>query len=153
MANSQFVYVTYIRTTPEKLWQALIEPEFTRQFWCECWQDSEWKTGASWRLMIPDGRVGDSGEILEIDAPRRLVLSWRNEFRPELREEGYSRLTYELERQGESVKLTVIHEIDVAGSKLIEAVSTGWPHIFASLKSLLETGESLEETRHWPKGV
>jgi uncharacterized protein YndB with AHSA1/START domain len=153
MANSQFVYVTYIRTTPEKLWQALIEPEFTRQFWCECWQDSAWKTGASWRLMIPDGRVGDSGEILEIDAPRRLVLSWRNEFRPELREEGYSRLTYELERQGESVKLTVIHEIDVAGSKLIEAVSTGWPHIFASLKSLLETGESLEETRHWPKGV
>jgi uncharacterized protein YndB with AHSA1/START domain len=153
MANSRFVYVTYIRTTPEKLWQALIEPEFTRQFWSECWQESEWKAGASWKLMIPDGRVGDTGEILEIEPHRRLVLSWRNEFKPEMREEGYSRLTYELEKQGASVKLTVIHEIDRSGSKLIEAVSSGWPMILSSLKSLLETGESLEETRRWPKGA
>lgn len=152
MSGTQFVYVTYIRTTPEKLWQALIEPEFTRRFWCETWQDCEWKPGASWRLMIPDGRVGDSGEILEIEPGRRLVLSWRNEFKPELRAEGYSRLTYELERQGESVKLTVIHEIDKPGSKLIGATSTGWPVILASLKSLLETGEPLEETRRWPEG-
>ena len=112
MADSRFVYVTYIRTTPEKLWQALIDPEFTRQYWCETWQDCEWKPGASWRLMIPDGRVGDSGEILEIEPHRRLVLSWRNEFLPELQAEGYSRLTYELEPQGESVKLTLIHEMD-----------------------------------------
>jgi len=153
MADSRFVYVTYIRTTPEKLWQVLIEPEFTRQFWAECWQESEWKTGASWRLMIPDGRVGDTGEILEIEPQRRLVLSWRNEFKPELREEGYSRLTYELEQTGASVKLTVIHEMDRPGSKFIEAVSGGWPIILSSLKSLLETGESLEETRHWPKGA
>jgi hypothetical protein len=81
------------------------------------------------------------------------VLSWRNEFKPELREEGYSRLTYELEKEGESVKLTVIHEIDKPDSKLIEAVSSGWPHILASLKSLLETGDSLEETRRWPEGL
>jgi uncharacterized protein YndB with AHSA1/START domain len=153
MANSRFVYVTYIRTTPEKLWQALTDPEFTRRFWHECWQESEWKTGTSWRLMIPDGRVGDSGEILEIDPPRRLVVSWRNEFKPEMREEGYSRMTYELEKAGESVKLTVIHEMDRTGSKLIEGVSTGWPMILASLKSLLETGEPLEETRRWPKGM
>ena len=111
MAESRFVYVTYIRTTPEKLWQALIDPEFTRQYWCETWQDCEWKPGASWRLMIPDGRVADSGEVLEIEPERRLVLSWRNEFKPELHAEGYSRLTYELEQQGESVKLTVIHEM------------------------------------------
>jgi len=84
MADSRFVYVTYIRTTAEKLWQALIEPEFTRQFWAECWQESEWKAGASWRLMLPGGRVGDSGEILEIVPQRRLVLSWRNEFKPGL---------------------------------------------------------------------
>jgi uncharacterized protein YndB with AHSA1/START domain len=152
MTKSEFVYVTYIRTTPEKLWQALIEPEFTRRFWSETWQESEWTPGASWKLMIPDGRVGDSGEILEIEPHRRLVLSWRNEFKPEMREEGYSRLTYELEKQGESVKLTVIHEMEKPGSKLIEAVSSGWPIILASLKSLLETGESLEQTRHWPKG-
>ncbi len=154
MASSRFVYVTYIRTTPEKLWRALLDPEFTRQYWAETWQECDWKPGASWRLMIPGGRVGDSGEIIEIEPERRLVLSWRNEFKPDLRAEGHvSRLTYELERQRESVKLTVIHEVDKPDSKLIEAVSGGWPWILASLKSLLETGESLEETRQWPKGV
>jgi uncharacterized protein YndB with AHSA1/START domain len=153
MADSRFVYVTYIRTTPEKLWQALIEPEFTRQFWCETRQECEWKPGASWRLMIPDGRVADSGEILEIEPGRRLVLRWRNEFIPEMRADGDSRLTYQLEQQGEAVKLTLIHEIDKPGSKLIEGVSRGWPHILASLKSLLETGESLEATRRWPEGM
>ena len=153
MADSRFVYVTYIRTTPEKLWQALIEPEFTRQIWAGTWQESQWKPGASWRLMIPDGRVADSGEILEIEPHKRLVLSWRNEFKPELREEGYSRMTYELEPMGDSVKLTVIHEMDKPDSKFIGAVSNGWPHILASLKSLLETGESLVETRKWPEGM
>jgi uncharacterized protein YndB with AHSA1/START domain len=153
MPSSRFVYVTYIRTTPEKLWRALIEPEFTRQYWAETWQESEWKPRASWRLMIPDGRVGDSGEILEIEPQRRLVLSWRNEFKPDLRAEGYSRLTLELEKHGASVKLTVIHEMEKPGSKLIDATSGGWPLIFASLKSLLETGESLEETRRWPEGL
>jgi uncharacterized protein YndB with AHSA1/START domain len=103
--------------------------------------------------MIPDGRVGDAGEVLEIEPNKRLVLSWRNEFKPELKKEGVSRLTYELEQQGDMVKLSLIHEIDKPESKLIEAVSTGWPMILASLKSLLETGESLEATRKWPKGM
>jgi uncharacterized protein YndB with AHSA1/START domain len=153
MDKSTFVYVTYIRTTPEKLWQALLDPEFTRQFWHETWQQCDWKPGASWQLMIPDGRVGDSGEVLEIDPPRRFVLSWRNEFRPELTAEGFSRMTCELEPQGDSVKLTIVHEIDRPGSKLIDAVSGGWPLILSSLKSLLETGAALEATRRWPKGV
>jgi uncharacterized protein YndB with AHSA1/START domain len=153
MADSRFVYVTYIRTTPEKLWQALIEPEFTRRFWCETWQDCEWKPGASWRIMTPDGRVADRGEVLEIEPHRRLVLSWRNELFPEMGAEGYSRLTYELEPKGEAVKLTLIHEIDRADSKLIGATSTGWPAILSSLKSLLETGAPLEGTRRWPKGI
>jgi uncharacterized protein YndB with AHSA1/START domain len=153
MADSRFVYVTYIRTTPDRLWQALIDPEFTRQYWAETWQECGWKTGASWKLMIPDGRVGNTGEILEIEPHRRLVLSWRVEFIPVIREEGYSRLTYELEPQGDSVKLTLIHEVDKPDSKVIEAVSSGWPHILASLKTLLETGESLIETRKWPEGI
>ena len=153
MADSRFVYVTYIRTTPEKLWQALTEPEFTRKFWCNTVQESSWQPGASWRIMIPDGRVADSGEVVEAVPPKRLVLIWRNEFKPELREEGYSRLTYELEPIGETVKLTLIHEMDRPKSKLIDAVSQGWPHLMASLKSLLETGESLVETREWPQGV
>jgi len=125
MANSRFVYVIYIRTTTEKLWRALIDPESTRQYWVETWQESEWKPGASWRVMIPDGRVGDSGEIIEIEPERKLVLTWRNEFRAEMREEGYSRMSYELKQQGESVKLTILHEIEILDSKLIGAVSTG----------------------------
>ncbi len=153
MAESRFVYVTFIRTTPEKLWRALTEPEFTRQYWVGTVQECEWKVGSPWRIMIPDGRIADSGEVLEIEPGRRLVLSWRNQFIPEMQAAGDSRMTYELEPQGDSVKLTVIHESDKPGSKLIEGVSNGWPKILASLKSLLETGEPLEATRRWPEGV
>jgi uncharacterized protein YndB with AHSA1/START domain len=153
MEKPQFVYVIYIRTTPEKLWQALTDPDFTQKYWCATRQESEWKAGATWRILIPDGRVADSGKVLEIEPHRRLVLSWRNEFRPELREEGYSRLTYDIEKVGGSVKLTVTHEMDKPGTKFLKAVSSGWPAILSSLKSLLETGESLEETRQWPKEV
>jgi uncharacterized protein YndB with AHSA1/START domain len=149
--SEKFVYVTYIRTTPDELWEALIKPEFTRAYWCDTWQDSDWKVGSPWRVMIPDGRVADSGEVLEIERPRRLVLSWRNEF-TEMKAEGYSRATFELEPVGETVKLTVTHEMDRDGSKFIAAVSTGWPHILSSLKSMLETGKPLEETTRWPAG-
>jgi uncharacterized protein YndB with AHSA1/START domain len=97
--------------------------------------------------MFGDGRVADTGEVLEIDPPRRLVLSWRNEFRPELKAEGYSRATFDIAFAGDMVKLTVTHEIDKEGSKFIEAVSGGWPSILSSLKSLLETGKALER---WP---
>src|SRR5262249_48647283 len=126
-----------------------IDPEFTRQCWFNTTQESEWKPGASWKILMPDGSVADSGEVLEIEPHRRLVLKWRNEFKPELKAEGYSRLTYQLEQEGKSVKLTVIHQMEKEGWKLIEAVSNGWPHILSSLKSLLETGEPLEETREW----
>jgi len=153
MGNDRFVYVTYIRTTPEKLWAALIQPEFTRQYWMGYVQESDWKPEASWQLTAPDGRITDSGKVVEIDPPRRLVLSGRNELMPEMRAEGYSRAMFELEKRGDTVKLTVTHEIDKSGSKFIKAVSGGWPIILASLKSLLETGESLKDTRNWPKGI
>jgi uncharacterized protein YndB with AHSA1/START domain len=153
MADSRFVYVTYIRTTPQKLWDALTRPEFTRRYWCGVHHECTWKVGAPWKVMIPDGRVADSGEILESDPPRRLVLTWRNEFQQHLQAEGYSRASFTLEPMDEVVKLTVTHEMDKPGSKLIEAVSNGWPSILSSLKSLLETGESLVHTREWPKGV
>ncbi|HEX4129091.1 MAG TPA: SRPBCC family protein [Pirellulales bacterium] len=151
-AQSRFVYVIYIRTTPEKLWQALTSPEFTRQWWCATHQDCDWQPGSSWKLMIPDGRVGDAGSVIEIDPPRRLVLSWRNEFLPDLKAEGYSRMAYELEPQGDAVKLTITHEMDRPDSKLIDGVSQGWPPILSSLKSLLETGDALEATKRWPEG-
>lgn len=151
--SSKFVYVTYIRTTAEKLWDALTKPEFTRQYWAETWQDCDWTPGASWQLMIPDGRVGDSGKVLEIDRPRRLVLRWHTQFVPEMKAEGPTRLTYELEQNGDEVKLTVIHESDVPDSKTIDAVSNGWPGLLASLKTLLETGRPLASTTRWPEGM
>jgi uncharacterized protein YndB with AHSA1/START domain len=140
---SEFMYVTYIRTTPKKLWNALIKPEFTRAYWYGMHQDCAWKKGASWRLVFPDGRVADAGKVLEIDPPRLLVLSWRNEFRPELKAEGHSRATIELEKMGAMVKLTVTHKMARKNSKLIGAVSNGWPKVLSGLKSLLEIGKAL----------
>ena len=150
---SKFVYVVHIRTTPEKLWDALTKPEFTRAYWCGTWQECDWKPGSPWQLMIPDGRVGDSGEILDIDRPRHLVLSWRDEFMPELKAEGYSRVAFDIEQLGDSVRLTVTHEIDRDSSKLIDGVSSGWPAILSSLKSFLETGTALELTSRWPENI
>jgi uncharacterized protein YndB with AHSA1/START domain len=151
MAGSQFVYVTYIRATAEKLWQALMEPEFTRRYWFDTTQESSWKPGASWRILDPSGRAADTGEIVAIEPPWRLVLTWRHELDAKLRDEGHSRLIYELEQQGEAVKLTVRHEMDKSDSKFIKAIADGWPPILSSLKSLLETGEPLAATLHWPK--
>jgi uncharacterized protein YndB with AHSA1/START domain len=145
MDESRFVYVTYIRTTPEKLWHALTDPGIIRKYWFGATQESEWKPGAAWKIILADGRIADTGEVLEIDPPKRLVLRWRHEFMPELKAEGDARATYVLEPAGDAVKLTVIHEIATPGSKLIEAVSGGWPKILASLKSLLETGSPLGE--------
>ena len=144
-AGSTFVYVTFIRTTPEKLWSALTSAEFTRQYWFGVRHETDWKVGSSWQLVFPDGRIADTGEIVEVDPPRRLVLRWRNEFRPELKAEGYSRCTVELEPIDDAVKLTITHAMDRAGTKFIEAVSGGWPRILSNLKSLLETGQVAEK--------
>jgi uncharacterized protein YndB with AHSA1/START domain len=140
MAASTFVYVTYIRTCPDELWSALIGPEFTKKYWFGFYQESDWKAGSSWKLILPDGRIADAGEIVEIDPPRPLVLKWRNEFRLEMKAEGFSRCVVEIEPVGEAVKLTITHAIDRDQSKFIDAVSGGWPRILSNLKSLLETG-------------
>ena len=106
--SDRFVYVTYIRTTPEKLWDALREPEFTRAYWFGNWQESGWKKGASWKLMAPDGSVNASGEVVEIEKPKRLIISWRGEKTPEQKAEGYSRCTYDIEPAGNgTVKLSI----------------------------------------------
>lgn len=144
MSDSRFVYATYIRTTPEKLWQALTDPEFTQRYFSQTRHESKWTKGAPWRMVKPDGTVTDSGEVLEIEPHKRLVLKWGHQLKQELKDEGYSRMTYELEPKGDVVKLTVVHEIDRPDSKLIHAVSGGWPMILASLKSFLETGKGLD---------
>ena len=139
--GSRFVYVTYIRTTPEKLWAALTSSEFARQYWRGAWPEAEWKQGGSWKLMFPDGRVGDAGEIVAFEPMKRLAIRWRNEFKPEFKAEGWSLCTMEIEPMAEAVKLTVSHEMEREGSKFIDAVSGGWPQILSNLKSLLETGQ------------
>ena len=142
-AQSTFIYVTYIRTSAEKLWSALTTPEFTKQYWLGAQLVSDWKSGGSWKLQFTDGRVADTGEVLEIDPPRRLVLRWNHEFRPELKAEGPAKCVFELEPNGDVVKLTVTHSSVRADSKLIVAVSGGWPKILSNLKSLLETGKPI----------
>src|ERR1041385_2159010 len=91
MPKSTFVYVTYIRTTPERLWSALTDDtEFMKQYWFGSHCESQWTTGSSWKLMHPDGSIADSGEIAEAVAPRRLVIRWQNQNKPELNAEGAS---------------------------------------------------------------
>ena len=140
--STSFVYVTFIRTNPEKLWESLTAPEFTRQYWFGIHMECDWKTGSPWRMVFPDGRIADAGEILEADPPRRLVIRWRNEFKPEFKAEGYSTCTMELVPLDGAVQLTITHVMPVADSKFIRTgVSWGWPRILSNLKSLLETGD------------
>ena len=146
-APGSFVYVTYIRTTPERLWTALTTAEFMTQYWMGVHAESDWTVGSAWKLIFADGRIADTGEIVEADRPKRLVIKWRNEFRSELKAEGYSRCTMELEPVEGAVKLTITHEMGLPGSKFIEAVSNGWPRILSNLKSLLETGEVALKSR------
>ena len=139
-AKNSFVYVTYIKTTAEKLWSALTTSEFIEKFWLGVHAEAEWKVGGSWKLGFPDGRVADTGEIVVFEPAKRLSIRWHHQLMPELKAEGWSLCTMELEPAGAAVKLTVTHEIDRDGSKFIEAVSGGWPQILSNLKSLLETG-------------
>jgi uncharacterized protein YndB with AHSA1/START domain len=139
-ARSEFVYVTYIRTTPEKLWAALTrDTEFMKQYWFGTYCDSAWTAGAPWKMVQPNGNVSDAGEIVAVEPQRRLVIRWQHQS-PDAKAEGFSICTMEIERSGSAVKLSVRHTMDREGSKLIEKVSGGWPKILANLKSLLETG-------------
>lgn len=142
MARSTFVYVTYIRTTPQKLWAALTtDTEAMKLYWFGNHCISDWKPGSPWKLLTNDGVLMDAGEIVESDPPRRLVIRWRHQHKPELAAEGDSLCTMELEQTAGAVKLSITHTVEREGSKLITAVSGGWPKVLANLKSLLETGE------------
>ena len=141
MARSTFVYVTYIRTTPERLWSALTDDvEFMKQYWFGVHCDSRWTVGSPWKMVSGDGQILDSGEIVEAVPPRRLVIRWQHQTRPELKAEGESLCTLELEPSGAAVKLAITHTIECEPSQFIVAVSGGWPKIMSNLKSLLETG-------------
>jgi uncharacterized protein YndB with AHSA1/START domain len=141
--SSKFVYVTYIRATPERVWDALMKPEFTTRYFFGVTMDTDWKPGSPWKMVHADGKITDAGEVLEVEPQKRLVLKWRNEF-PELKPEGYTQCSFELTPQGELTKLEVVHEAQMDNSKTITAISGGWPRILSNLKTYLETGEVLK---------
>lgn len=141
MAKSTFHYVTYIRTTPERLWSALTDDtEFMQQYWFGVRCESEWRAGSSWKMVHPDGSVSDAGEIVAAERRKRLVIRWWHQRNPELSGEGESVCTMELESVGPAVRLSITHSMEREPSKLIGAVSGGWPKILSNLKSLLESG-------------
>jgi len=150
MAQSTFVYEIYIRTTPEKLWQALTTTELLKRYWMGYSIESDWAVGSPWRTVSPDGGLSDSGEILESVPQKRLVIKSRNEGRPEFKAEGYSNFVCEIEPLGASVKLAITHSIEQPHSPFIAAVSHAWPMVVSNLKSLLETGEValIDRPRH-----
>jgi uncharacterized protein YndB with AHSA1/START domain len=142
VSDLEFGYVTYIRTAPETVWRALTDAEITRTYWFDVRVESDWQVGSPVRLVGPDGKLWDHGEVLECEPLRRLSYTWITVM-PELVGEPASRLTIELEPVGPEVRLALTHDGFEPGSKLYESVREGWPALLSSLKSLLETGEPL----------
>jgi uncharacterized protein YndB with AHSA1/START domain/DNA-binding transcriptional ArsR family regulator len=152
----EFVYTTYIRTTPERLWQALTDPAFTARYWGATY-DTDWKKGSVYALTQAGVRVEDPGQlILEADKPRRLSYSWHTvtkemadafgwsgEYFAKLAAEPRSKVTFEIEPEGAgAVRLTVVHDGFEDGSVMLESIAGGWPYVLANLKTLLETGDA-----------
>lgn len=160
MDKPSFVYATYIRTTPERLWTALTDPAFTERYWGLA-LDSDWQPGSTFALRQWGLTIADPEQVvLESDPYRRLVYTWHT-FTPEWQEkarelvgfpqefldrvaaEPRSKVAFEIDDLGAFVKLTVVHDGFEPGSKVLETISQGWPHILSNLKTLLETGDTL----------
>jgi uncharacterized protein YndB with AHSA1/START domain/DNA-binding transcriptional ArsR family regulator len=136
-----YVYVTYIESSPERVWQALTDADLTAQFWGHS-NVSDWQPGSSWEHVRVDGSgIADvAGTVIESEPPRRLVLTFDAPGEPPAG--GPSRVTFDIEPYHEIIRLTVTHE-NLADADALDAVSAGWPSVFANLKSLLETGHVL----------
>ncbi|MFI6297219.1 SRPBCC family protein [Nonomuraea sp. NPDC050790] len=156
MSKPQFVYITYIRTTPERLWQALTDPAFTRRYWGVTF-DTDWAVGSPMTWEENGRKTSDPAQVvLESDPYRRLAYTWHT-FTPEWAEgagvsqetlaaisaEPRTKVSFDLEQVGETVKLTVIHDGFAPDSTLLGMISEGWPSVLSGLKTLLETGEPL----------
>jgi uncharacterized protein YndB with AHSA1/START domain/DNA-binding transcriptional ArsR family regulator len=156
MEKPSFVYTTYIHTTPEQLWRALTDPAFTRRYWGAA-LESDWQAGSTYCWHQNGATIVDPDQIvLESDPHRRLSYTWHtftpewaeatgssDEFRAKAAGEPRSKVTFDLETIGETVKLTVVHDGFETGSTVLEGISNGWPRILSELKTLLEAGETL----------
>ncbi len=143
MSDQTFVYVTYIATTPDKVWQALVDGELTRQYW-KHENVSDFKPGSRWEHVADDGKrtVKLVGKVLESVPNQRLVLTW-GDVADEADSSKHSRVTMLIEPVDNMVRLTVTHEELKPGSEMLRKISNGWPRVLSSLKSFLETGKPL----------
>ena len=144
MNKSTFVYVVYVASTPEKVWQGLLDPEFTRQYWGHE-NVSDWKPGSPWEHRKADGSgsVSILGEVLEAHKPHRLVITWADPAEKGLRHRQ-TRVTFEIEAVAQMTRLTVTHDQLEPDSQMERKITSGWPRVLSSLKSLLETGKPLD---------
>jgi uncharacterized protein YndB with AHSA1/START domain len=137
------VYVTYIASTLEQVWQALTSSEFTRKYFWERTVDVEPKVGGAFVLRLPDGRINVQGKVVEYDRPRKLSVTWHVEWPEEFRKLPECIVTYEIAPAGETVRLTMTesHSWNVPEA-ILSGGRTGWPAVLSGLKSLLETGKA-----------
>jgi len=140
MANTEFVYTTFIRTTPQQLWKALTQPEFTRQYWVEG-IESDWEKGSPW--VHHAGATPLGGVVLDSNPPHRLVMTWAL-LAEEPDASRHSRVTFDIEPMGDMVRLQVTHDRLQEGSLMAGKIAVGWPRVLSSLKTLLETGAALD---------
>lgn len=142
MEKTDLVYVTYIGATPQRIWDAIVRPEFTREYWGHE-NLSDWKVGSAWGHREPHGgKLNIVGKVVECDPPRRLVLSWASPAQAS-DPAALSRVTFLVEpMEGDMVRLTVTH--DGLLPDMERMVGNGWPRVLSSLKSYLETGKGMD---------
>jgi uncharacterized protein YndB with AHSA1/START domain len=140
MEKPSRVYVTYIATTPEKLWEALTDPDITEQYWAHHRNVSTYEIGSSWEHHTSDGEVQVVGEIKEFDPPRRLVHTFANESRKD-EPDYHTTVAYDIEPTGDAVCLTVTHT-DL-NDEILPGIEGGWPKVLSALKTHLETDSPL----------
>ena len=146
MSKPQFVYATYIQTTPEKLWEALTNGEFTRQYWGGYRIESDWKPGSSIKFYGPEGDLRHSDRVIKAEKPKYLSYTWKP-LQEGMPDEPASTVSFEIENMGAYVKLTVSHFDFPENSKMFPMISGGWPLVLSSLKSYLENNKPM----NWKK--
>ena len=142
--TTSFIYVTYIRSTPEKVFDAITRPDIARRYWGHE-NVSDWKPGSKWEhVRANDERAVDIlGKVVEVSLPTRLVITWAAPSEA-ANAAAYSRVTFDIEEYENMVRLTVTHDELEAGSGMAKGISRGWPLVLSSLKSLLETGRGID---------
>lgn len=141
--TNKLVFEIYIKTTPERLWQALTDGAMTEKYYYGTRAESNWKEGSPYKYIGGDGSTMLDGTVLESDPPRRLVATFNPHWMPDAGEFPESKVTYEITPAGEACRLTLVHEGLVAGNPMTEGISGGWSEILSGLKTLLETGQPL----------